>query len=132
MPMTRERDNPGNKIIPLVAFWLQWGMNFSHRFSFHLNHLRSTCSCMPHMVAFFRHGGCGVVVNTSGCGPEDRGFESHHSPQSTSQLSQNGVARVVCLNYSKAGQHRICAHSSTDRVLDFESSGWGFESLWAY
>ena len=28
-----------------------------------------------------RYGGYGVGVNTSGCGPEDRGFKSHHSPQ---------------------------------------------------
>lgn len=26
------------------------------------------------------YGGYGVEVNTSGCGPEDRGFESHYSP----------------------------------------------------
>jgi hypothetical protein len=29
----RERDNAGNKIIPLVVVWVQRGMNFSHRFS---------------------------------------------------------------------------------------------------
>ncbi len=33
------------------------------------------------IIPLLTHGGCGVGVNTSGCGPEDRGFESHHSPQ---------------------------------------------------
>jgi hypothetical protein len=27
------------------------------------------------------YGGYGVGVNTSGCGPEDRGFKSHYSPK---------------------------------------------------
>ena len=32
------------------------------------------------LVALYEYGGYSVVVNTSGCGPEDRGFESHYSP----------------------------------------------------
>lgn len=36
---------------------------------------QSTCANIPKA-----YGGYGVEVNTSGCGPEDRGFESHYSP----------------------------------------------------
>ena len=42
-------------------------------------------SSLPIVIGYDRisvgYGGYSVVVNTSGCGPEDRGFKSHYSPK---------------------------------------------------
>ncbi len=72
------------------------------------------------MIAFQgTHGGYGVGVNTPGCGPGDRGFKSHYSPQKEPGFTSNLVPF-------------FCARSSMDRVTGFEPVGWGFESLRAY
>ncbi len=68
-------------------------------------------------VALHDYGGYSVGVNTSGCGPEDRGFKSHYSPKADGFF--------VSLFSSSA-------LSSTDRASVFETECWGFESLRAY
>ena len=57
-------------------------------------------------------GGRSVAVNTSGCGPEDRGFDSLRPPHSILRF-----------------RDYPCARSSGDRASGFEPEGRGFESL---
>ncbi len=51
-------------------------------------HLASLPRCAYYDNITGSHGGYSVEVNTSGCGPEDRGFESHYSPFRLMRLHQ--------------------------------------------
>lgn len=70
--------------------------------------------------------GVAQSVRASGCGPEGRGFDSHHSPCSgvlaahRDKQDDAGVYSGVVL-YAPVAQ--------PDRVAGFEPVGWGFESL---
>ena len=68
----------------------------------------------------FSDGGRSVAVNTSGCGPEDRGFESLRPPH---HRGDDGFVVLV------VGDIYCCARSSGDRASGFEPEGRGFESL---
>ena len=68
----------------------------------------------------FSDGGRSVAVNTSGCGPEDRGFESLRPPH---HCDDDGFVVLV------VGDIYCCARSSGDRASGFEPEGRGFESL---
>lgn len=37
------------------------------------------------------YGDCGEAVNTAGCGPVMRGFESHQSPHMNSKVLEKGL-----------------------------------------
>ena len=67
-------------------------------------------------VASNDYGGYSVVVNTSGCGPEDRGFKSHYSPKA------DGFFHRPFLNLAPLAQ-RIERQSSKLNVVGSNPSG---------
>ncbi len=73
-------------------------------------------------VASNEYGGYSVVVNTSGCGPEDRGFKSHYSPKA------DGLFHWPFLNQAPLAQ-RIERQSSKLNVVGSNPSGRIFSFL---